>query len=155
MWYQGKRDQLDDNGRIDRDEGVNQQAHQNVTECPARPRRTTQHPIIVLELGFATQAHHTQCHCHGAFAGRQNSSDNQHVGPRSGPFTKCDFKVPQHLYNCGRQVKYVTSHPFRLVRRVTSLPCRSYLVYEMDKVELRQMLPACDSWPVCHIEKHP
>jgi hypothetical protein len=55
--------------------------------------------MIVLELGFLAQAHHTQGGRHRAFSWRQDGADEQDFGPFPDPFAKDQLKVSQDRYN--------------------------------------------------------
>src|SRR5918998_4797762 len=135
-------------------EGVNQQAQQQPGRLASVPASPAEHTMVVDEVALAAEANDAQKAGHGAFAGGQNSPDEQHLGMAPSAVAKQRRKGYNDRGEAGGQVQH-GGVSWRKLRQPTasfaSPPVLPNHPLEMAKLELRAR-PNCNehrSEPSC------
>src|ERR671920_2079199 len=95
-----------ENDRTSWDKGMDQQAQHQPGALLATPASPAEHAMIIDEVALAAEANDAQEAGDGAFAGRQNSPDEQHLGMAPGAVAKQRGKGYNDRGEAGGQVQH-------------------------------------------------
>src|SRR5919112_4233840 len=129
-----------ENDRTRRDKGMDQQAQHQPGRLASVPASPAEHAMIIDEVALAAEANDAQEAGDGAFAGRQNSPDEQHLGMAPGAVAKQRGKGYNDRGEAGGQVQHggvSWRKRCQITASFASPPALPNHPLEMAKLELR------------------